>query len=149
MDKLGDEAHAAAITVEGLWKRYQVCSPVLRWGLYYYGSAGEERVAAALNQCAGRSAQSGGAGRAGVRGADRRCRRCAAAFHRVYGCDSRQAGPGVPDGGGCIWSEDYPALLVCNAVYGGTPTSKLFSMSGRSCPCAILQAPCWKSLKVS
>lgn len=33
---------------------------------------------------------------------------------------------GFRTGGGCIWSEDYPALLVCNAVYGGTPTSKLF-----------------------
>ena len=28
--------------------------------------------------------------------------------------------------GACVWEEDNPALLVFNALYGGTPTSKLF-----------------------
>ena len=33
---------------------------------------------------------------------------------------------GFRTGGSCVWTEDFPALMVFNAVYGGTPTSKLF-----------------------
>ena len=33
---------------------------------------------------------------------------------------------GFRTGGACVWEEDYPALLVFDALYGGTPTSKLF-----------------------
>ena len=33
---------------------------------------------------------------------------------------------GFRTGGSCVWTEDFPALMVFNALYGGTPTSKLF-----------------------
>ena len=126
VDKLGDEAHAAAITVEGLWKRYQsllACAPV---ELYYCGSAGEERVAAALTsalaglpraeeleepECGVQTGAVGDAPRL---------------FTESMDVTQGKLALGFRTGGGCIWSEDYPALLVCNAVYGGTPTSKLF-----------------------
>ncbi len=33
---------------------------------------------------------------------------------------------GFRTGGACVWKKNYPALLVFNALYGGTATSKLF-----------------------
>ena len=33
---------------------------------------------------------------------------------------------GFRTGGSSIWEDDYPALMMLNALYGGTTTSKLF-----------------------
>ena len=48
VDKLGDEAHAAAITPEGLWSRYQQLLRTAEIEVYYCGSAQPERAARAL-----------------------------------------------------------------------------------------------------
>ena len=48
VDKLGDEAHAAAITPEGLWARYQQLLRTAEIEVYYCGSAQPERGAQAL-----------------------------------------------------------------------------------------------------
>lgn len=126
VDRLGDEKSAAAITPESLWARYRELLQKAPLELYYCGSAPQERVEEAL--------------RAAFQGLPR------AEKLEEPDCGVRVSSPGeVPKmviesldvtqgklalgfrtGGAFIGSEDFPALLVFNAVYGGTATSKLF-----------------------
>ncbi|OUN05436.1 peptidase M16, partial [Flavonifractor sp. An92] len=48
VDRLGDEAHAAALTPETLWERYQALLATAPMELYYCGTAEPARVEAAL-----------------------------------------------------------------------------------------------------
>src|SRR5699024_4636000 len=50
VDRLGDEAHASALTAEDLWEGYQELLRTAPMELYYCGSAQPERVAAALKE---------------------------------------------------------------------------------------------------
>ncbi|MFQ8760801.1 MAG: hypothetical protein ACLSAF_16585 [Intestinimonas sp.] len=149
MDKLGDEAHAAAITVEGLWKRYQsllACAPV---ELYYCGSAGEEQVAAALT-----SALAGlpraeeleepecGVQTGAVCDAPR-------LFTESMDVTQGKLALGFRTGAVASGRRTIRRFWCAMRSMAARPHLSFFSMSGRSCPCAILQAPCWKSLKVS
>lgn len=125
VDKLGDEARVAAITPASLWQRYQELLGGAAIELYYCGSASPDRAAEAL-----RSALEGlpvGGERS------------------VPDCDVRLgAGPqpnvveeamdvtqgklamGFRTGGVTCWEEDFPAMVMCNAIFGGTTLSKLF-----------------------
>lgn len=126
IDRFGDEESAAAITPEGLWEAYRKLLSESRVEAYYCGSASLERVRSALERA--------------LEGlpvnADRTFLSCEVVT------TPKQDGPrlveeamdvtqgklalGFRTGGANIWSEDYPALLVFNAIYGGTTTSKLF-----------------------
>ena len=125
VDKLGDEASAAAITPQGLWQRYQELLSGARVELYYCGSASPERVARALGEALAALPVN----------PDR----------EEPACDIRITAPPQPivveesldvtqgklamgfrTGGVSVWDEEYPALLLLNAVYGGTSMSKLF-----------------------
>ena len=122
---LGDEESAASITPERLWSAYQNLLKNARVELYYCGSAPLERVEAALRQALKDLPLN-----------DKRVK---------LTCDVKAApaqpprleeeamdvaqgklAMGFRTGEACVWTEDYPALLVFNAVYGGTTTSKLF-----------------------
>lgn len=125
VDKLGTEQTVAAAGPASLWERYQQLLTGAGVEIYYCGSAGVERVTAALK----------------------------AAFADLPGnpdreepnCDVRiQAGHepvvieesmdvsqgklalGFRTGGVNVWSGELPALLLCNSVFGGSTLSKLF-----------------------
>ena len=124
VDRLGDEAHAAALTPQNLWERYQALLRTAPMELYYCGTAAPERVEAAL-RAALKDLPAG--------------ERQAIPAHPIP-----HAAPASPKDvvealdvtqgkltmglrtGIQAWDADYPALLLLNAVYGGTTNSKLF-----------------------
>lgn len=128
VDRLGSEASASAITGERLWARYRELLRTARMELYYCGSADTDRVEAAFRaalagleraeadelvalECAVR----GGRGQA-----EPRC------YEDALDVTQGKLALGFRTGGSSIWEDDYPALMMLNALYGGTTTSKLF-----------------------
>ena len=125
VDKLGDEESVSNLTPESLWEQYQKLLREARVEVYFCGSADPDRVAGAL-----RSALSA----------------LPVNEDRVDpACDVRvTAGPepivveeamdvtqgklalGFRTGGLTCWEEEYPALYLATAVFGGTTLSKLF-----------------------
>ena len=126
VDKLGSEEGAAAITVDRLWEGYRTLLAAAPVELYYCGSAPVERVEAAL------TAALKDLPRAQERNEpDCSVQESATEEHPRLVTESLDVTQGklalgFRTGGACAWEDDYPALLVFNAVYGGTPTSKLF-----------------------
>ena len=125
VDKLGEEAQVAALTPEKLWARYQSLLREAQVELYYCGSADPDRVAQALRAALEKLPVN--------------------EARTAPGCDVRlSAGPepivaeesmevtqgklalGFRTGGVTCWEEDFPALYLCTAVFGGTTLSKLF-----------------------
>ena len=112
VDKLGDEETAASITPQALWEHYQKLLRTAPVEFYYCGSAPLERVEDAVRAIAQRLPQ-------GER---------TPVPHPVKGSLDVTQGKlamGFRTGADA-WDEDYPALTLVNAVYGGTTTSKLF-----------------------
>ena len=125
VDKLGDEEGVSAITPESLWERYQDLLRTAQVEVYYCGSAQPDRVEGALKTA---------------------LEKLPVNENRVDpSCDVRvSAGPepivveeamdvsqgklamGFRTGGLTCWEEEYPALYLCTAVFGGTTLSKLF-----------------------
>lgn len=126
VDKLGDEASAAAITPEALWAQYQSLLGTARIEIYYCGSDDAERVELALRQAL----------EALPRNEHRTDPDCKVLDNAASGepklvterLDVTQGklALGFRTGGACAGEETYPALVVMNAVFGGTTTSKLF-----------------------
>ena len=123
VDKLGDEASASAITPQALWEHYQKLLRTAPVEFYYCGSAPFERVEGAVRAIARRLPQ-------GERtpvphpvkgSAPAQPRRVEEALDVTQG----KLAMGFRTGADA-WDEDYPALTLVNAVYGGTTTSKLF-----------------------
>ena len=125
VDKLGDEKHASALTPESLWRRYQDLLSSAQVELYYCGSAAPDRVERAFVQALS------GLPRSRERvdpdcevrlhaGAEPICRE-----DRMDVTQGKLA-LGFRTGGVTCWEEEYPALVLCNAVFGATPLSKLF-----------------------
>lgn len=124
VDKLGSEESAAAITNDALWDCWQAMLNHAPVELYYCGSASGDRVQSALSSAladlpkgAVRTVPARPAGHA------------APAEPKVVeeALDVTQGKLSMGFRTGCdAWSEDYPALTLVNAVYGGTTTSKLF-----------------------
>ena len=126
VDKLGEETHALAATGEGLWKRYQELLHSAPVCLYYCGSAPLERVEEAFRRAL-----------AGLPcGQDRRHPGCEIpsvppqgaprVFEDRLDVTQGKLALGFRTGGISAASPQFPALLVFNAAYGGTTTSKLF-----------------------
>lgn len=124
-DRLGDEAHAAAITEEMLWKRYQdlFIEPI---HIYYSGSAPIERVEEAFRHALADLHQiSIGT----TSGSD-----VLAASDRELIPQNHEEAMDVTQGklglgfacGVRLTDSDYPAMHILNALYGATTTSKLF-----------------------
>ena len=125
VDKLGDEASVDAITPASLWQRYQALLSTAAVELYYCGSADPQRVEAALKSALAALPVSG----------ERLMPECQVRLHaeaqpRVEeeSMDVTQGklALGFRTGGVTCWEEDYLALVMCNAVFGGTTLSKLF-----------------------
>ena len=125
VDKLGDEKHASALTPESLWRRYQDLLSSAQVELYYCGSAAPDRVERAFAQALSQLPRS----------EERVDPDCEVRLHagaepvcREDRMDVTQGklALGFRTGGVTCWEEEYPALVLCNAVFGATPLSKLF-----------------------
>ena len=125
VDKLGDEAHVEAITPASLWQRYQELLGEAAVEVYYCGSAEPARVEAAM-----RAALADLPVNEERLDPDCEVRISAGPEPRVIeeAMDVTQGklAMGFRTGGQTCWEEDYPALVLCNAIFGGTTLSKLF-----------------------
>ncbi len=125
VDVWGDEAHAAAITPQSLWTAYQRLLARSEVEVYYCGSADPERVERAL-----RSALAGLPRAEELDETPCEIRLHSAAEPQLVedAMDVTQGklAMGFRTGGITAWEEDFPALVLLNAVYGGTSLSKLF-----------------------
>ena len=128
VDRLGSEEDAAAITAQSAWAAYERLLSTAQVELFYCGSADIDRVKRTLAPLV-----EGLMGRRGEELAELDCEvRCNAAQAEprevVDHLDVTQGKltMGFRTGGACVWTDNYPALLVFSALYGGTATSKLF-----------------------
>lgn len=125
VDVWGDEQSAAAITDERLWQQYQQLLAACEVEVYYCGSAQPERAEAALKQALAALPRSEEFQALGCE-----IRLTASAEPQIVeeAMDVSQGklAMGFRTGGMTVWEEDYPALLMLNAVFGGTSLSKLF-----------------------
>ena len=124
VDKLGDEAQARSMTAERLWTAYQSLLREAKVTFYYGGSAEPERVEDAVRRAfgpllTGRTAPVDCRVEAEPRGP---VRTVADSMDVTQG----KLALGFRTGGVTMAREDYPALLVCNALFGGSASSKLF-----------------------
>ena len=126
VDKLGDAARAAALTPEGLWERYQALLSQAPIELYYCGSAPADRVAEALTSALAGLPRTGTPERPGCGVRAEVSHEAPRLVTESLDVTQGKLALGFRTGGSCVWTEDFPALMVFNAVYGGTPTSKLF-----------------------
>ena len=125
VDKLGDEAGVEAITQDSLWQRYQQLLQDCAVELYYCGSAQPERVEAALKAALADLPVN----------ENRIVPECEVCLHaeaepkiveEAMDVSQGKLAMGFRTGGQTCWEEDFPALVMCNAVFGGTTLSKLF-----------------------
>lgn len=128
-DALGSEAAMAAVTAESAWEAYQALLATAQVELFYCGTASAQEVKEALAALT-----------AGLKKAQRAvtpldCQVCPSPEHPpetvVEPMDVTQGklALGFRTGGVRLSAEcrrEYAALTVCNALYGGTATSKLF-----------------------
>ena len=125
VDAWGEEACAAAITAEGVWQQYQHLLAACEVEVYYCGSAEPERVEHAMREMlAGLPRQE--------ETEETACEvRLTAGtkpqiIEEAMDVTQGKLAVGFRTGGMTVWEEDYPALVMLNAVYGGTTMSKLF-----------------------
>ena len=125
VDRLGSEAKAAAITGEELWARYQDLLSGARVELYFSGSAPFARVEAAfrgaLAGLKGRTADTVSICRNTLGGGDE----CPRSFEDALDVTQGKLAMGLRTDIK-VTDAEYPALMLFNAVFGGTTTSKLF-----------------------
>ena len=125
VDRLGDEARTAAVTPDSLWQRYQELLRSAWVEVYYCGSAEPERVEQLLRRALAplleQEQRSFPACQVRAHGAQ-------PPRYEVERMDVTQGklALGFRTGGLTCWSPEFPALLLCNAVFGGSTLSKLF-----------------------
>ncbi len=125
IDRLGDEASALAITPELLWERYQALLRDSEIEIFYCGSADDARVADALRNALAELPVSENRIPTDCEirvNAETEPRMIEEAMDVTQG----KLAIGFRTGGVAVWENDYPALLMMNAIFGGTAMSKLF-----------------------
>ncbi len=128
VDRLGDEAAAGAITPQSAWAAYERLLATAEVELHYCGSAPMGRVKTVLEALVeGLNARRGG--ELVTLDCEVRDNRATNEPKTVVDHMDVTQGKlcmGFRTGGASVWEKNYPALLVFNALYGGTATSKLF-----------------------
>lgn len=125
VDKLGEEAEVAAITAEGLWQRYQALLQTVPIEIYYCGSAPIERVEAAMKVALAGLPQGkrqfvpAGKGNFVPSQVPRY-------FGDVMDVTQGKLTMGFRLDAPCTEPKAAASLLVFNAIFGGSTTSKLF-----------------------
>ena len=125
VDKLGDEASASAITPQSLWARYQALLSQAAVELYFCGSAQPEQVRQAFLDALADLP------RGGQRVSVVSCPAVTAPAQpkevtEALDVTQGKLSMGLRTGGITAGSPEFLALMLCNAVFGGTTTSKLF-----------------------
>lgn len=124
-DKLGDEESVSAITPESLWQRYQELLRTARVEVYYCGSAHPDRVAEALKSALDKLPVN-------ENRVDPECSVRVSAgpepivVEEAMDVSQGKLALGFRTGGLSCWEDEFPALYLCTAVFGGTTLSKLF-----------------------
>lgn len=125
VDRLGDEEHVEVITASSLWQRYQQLLEDAAVEVYYSGSAEPERVEEALRAALSALPING----------DRLVPDCEVrisageepnVIEEVMDVSQGKLAMGFRTGGQTCWEEEFPALLLCNSIFGGSSLSKLF-----------------------
>jgi len=125
VSKLGSVERAQAITPASLWQRYQQLLSTAAVEVYYCGSAEPERVEQALREALADL----------PRNEERLVPECEIRLHapqkpncveEPMDVTQGKLAMGFRTGGVTCWEEEYPALVMCNALFGGTAMSKLF-----------------------
>lgn len=125
VERFGSEAAVAALTPEILWERYRQLLSQTEVEIFYCGSAERSRVEAALKAAfsALPRTQERSMPDCEIRiSAGQEPRYVEEALDVTQG----KLSLGFRTGGISVWEEEYPALMIFNAVYGGTTMSKLF-----------------------
>ncbi len=125
VDKLGTEQSVGAITPESLWAGYQSLLNNAGVEIYYCGSADPDLVEGALRK----------AFAALPVNPEREEPNCDVRIHapkepvtieEAMDVTQGKLAMGFRTGGVSVWSEEFPAMLLCNSVFGGSTLSKLF-----------------------
>lgn len=125
VDKLGTEERVAAITPESLWAEYQDLLKNAGVEIYYCGSADPDLVEDSLKK----------AFAALPVNEEREEPNCEVRIHapaeptmveEAMDVTQGKLAMGFRTGGVSVWSEEFPAMLLCNSVFGGSTLSKLF-----------------------
>jgi predicted Zn-dependent peptidase len=126
INKLGDEPHAEAITAMMLTKHYKNLLASSRIEIFYCGAHEAERVEAALRDALSSLPRSGSAERLStdvrLRAKDKEPR----SYTDKLEINQGKLTLGFRLGNNML-SPNYAAIMVFNAVFGGSVTSKLFS----------------------
>lgn len=122
--RLGREADVEPITPQSAWARYQELLAHSRLELYYCGSAEHDAVCVILQRALTGLPREGGyeVPETVILPFAQETRRVEEAMDVAQG----KLTMGFRTGGITAGSPDYPAMVLCNALFGGTTTSKLF-----------------------
>lgn len=125
ISKYGEESAVAAATPKSLWDRYQTLLATAQVELFYCGSAEPERVQQAFKTAFAELPVN----------QDRERPACEMRItahpepnfvEETLDVAQGKLAMGFRTDGIGVWDEEYPALLLFNAVFGGTSMSKLF-----------------------
>lgn len=122
--RMGREADVETITPQSAWKRYRELLAHARLELYYCGSAGTDQVCFILQKALAGLPREGGyeVPQTLVVPTAQSVRQVEERLNVAQG----KLTMGFRTGGITAASPDYPALVLCNALFGGTTTAKLF-----------------------
>ena len=123
VDKLGSMEAVEAITPQTLWEGYQTLLNQARVELYYCGSADPERVQAAFHPLLTVLPEGKRAGL--VRPAKKKAPKTPRRVEEALDVTQGKLAMGFRTNCDAL-DEHYPGLMLVNAIYGGTTTSKLF-----------------------
>lgn len=130
VDRFGSEEAVRSVTPEGLWARYRELLRAAQVEIHYCGGAALEQVETALRELT-EGLKATGRSRDALEPlscevvADRPAEEVRRVTERMDVAQGKLA-LGFRTGGVTLWDGDYPALLLCNAIYGGSGNSKLF-----------------------
>lgn len=124
VDKLGSAQRARAMTAQSLWEDYRALLSGAKVNFYYGGAAAPERVEDAVRRSfapllTGRDAPVCCRVEAEPRGS-------VCTVTDAMDVTQGKLAMGFRTGGVTLAGGGFPALLVCNALYGGSANSKLF-----------------------
>ena len=122
--RMGSAGDVENISLQRLNRHYRETLPKGRLELFYCGSAPEKRVAGAFARAFAALPRQGAL--EPVQTIRRPARETCRVVTEELDVSQGKLALGFRTGGQTCWEEDYPALTMCNAIFGGTTLSKLF-----------------------
>lgn len=126
VSKRGSKERAEAITPEALQMAYAWLLEYAQVEIFYCGAAPSERVEAALRVALKGLPRAEGIKALNCCVQDNATKPVPCRFEEALDVTQGKLALGFRTGGLSLGDEGFPALLVLCAIYGGTPTSKLF-----------------------